>query len=118
MYQQLYEEVAQEASERIRQDEQRAFRHAIGLMEKARKTRPNSREAVEAVFFLSRLWGVLLEDLAHEENELPTDIRARLISIGIWILKYAEDIRLGKKSDFLPLIEVSESISKGLDQRK
>jgi flagellar biosynthesis activator protein FlaF len=118
MYQQLYEEVAQEASERIRQDEQRAFRHAIVLMEKARTAPPNSREAVEALFFLNRLWGVLLEDLAHEENELPADIRARLISIGIWILKYAEKIRLGKTTDFRPLIEVSESISKGLDQKK
>jgi flagellar biosynthesis activator protein FlaF len=117
MYQQLYEEVAQEASERIRQDEQRAFRHAISLLQKAHKAQPHSREAVEALFFVNRLWGVLLEDLAHEENELPADIRARLISIGIWILKYAEEIRLGKKSDFLPLIEISESISRGLDQR-
>lgn len=116
MYQQLYEEVAQEATHRIRQDEQRAFRHAIGLMEKARKSGPQSREVVEAVFFVNRLWGVLLEDLAREDNELPDDLRAKLISIGIWILRYTEDIRLGNKSDFLPLIEVSECISKGLDK--
>ena len=118
MYQQLYEEVAQEASERIRQDEQRAFRHAIGLMERARKVGPNSRESVEAIFFVNRLWGVLLEDLVSPENELPEDIRARLISIGIWILRYAEDVRLGRKTDFMPLIDISESISKGLDNRQ
>ena len=86
MYQQLYEEVAQEASLRIRQDEQRAFRHAIGLMEKARKSGVGSRESVEAIFFLNRLWGVLLEDLSRRDNELPDDLRAKLISIGIWIL--------------------------------
>ncbi|MFT3672946.1 flagellar biosynthesis regulator FlaF [Aestuariivirga sp.] len=118
MYQQLYEEVAQEASHRIRQDEQRAFRHSIGLMEKARKAGANSREAVEAIFFLNRLWGVLLEDLSRRDNELPDDLRAKLISIGIWILRYAEELRQGKKSDFLPIIEVSECISKGLGQNQ
>lgn len=118
MYQQLYDEVAQEASHRIRQDEQRAFRHSIGLMEKARKAGQNSRESVEAIFFLNRLWGVLLEDLSSRQNELPEDLRAKLISIGIWILRYAEDIRRGKKSDFLPLIEVSECICKGLGQNQ
>lgn len=118
MYEQLYEEVAQEASHRIRQDEQRAFRHSIGLMEKARKAAPGSRESVEAVFFLNRLWGVLLEDLASRENELPEDLRAKLISIGIWVLRYSEDIRLGKKHDFVPLIEVSECIYSGLEQQK
>jgi flagellar biosynthesis activator protein FlaF len=118
MYQQIYDEVAQEASQRIREDERRAFSHAIDLMQKAKSSGPNSRESVEALFFVNRLWGILLEDLAHEENELPADIKARLISIGIWILRYAEDMRLGKKTDFSPLIEVSESISKGLDQRK
>ncbi|MBL8790402.1 MAG: flagellar biosynthesis regulator FlaF [Rhizobiales bacterium] len=118
MYQALYEEVAQEASHRIRQDEQRAFRHSIGLMEKARRSGINSRESVEAIFFINRLWGVLLEDLSRRDNELPDDLRAKLISIGIWILRYAEEIRQGKKSDFLPLIEVSECISKGLGQNQ
>ncbi|MCA0432950.1 MAG: flagellar biosynthesis regulator FlaF [Proteobacteria bacterium] len=114
MYQQFYSEVAEEASDRIRQDEQRAFRHSIGLLAAARDKGPGSREAVEALFFLNRLWGVLLEDLASSENALPADVRAKLISIGIWILRYAEEMRVGKKRDVQPLIEISETICKGL----
>lgn len=114
MYQQLYEEVAQEASHRIRQDEQRAFRHSIGLMEKARKAGPNSREAVEAIFFLNRLWGVLLEDLSRRDNELPDDLRAKLISIGIWMLREAQSISNGKSRNFAGLIEISNVIAEGL----
>jgi flagellar protein FlaF len=116
MYNQFYEEVAEEASDRIRQDEQRAFRHCIGLLEKARKAGNGTRESIEAIFFLNRLWGVLMEDLASSSNELPEELRAKLISIGIWILRYAEELRNGRLSDFMPLIEVSECISKGLDQ--
>lgn len=114
MYHQLYSEVAEEASSRIRQDEQRAFRHSIGLLARAREKGIGSREAVEALFFLNRLWGVLLEDLASPENALPKELRAKLISIGIWILRHAEDLRAGRKKDFQPLIDVSETICNGL----
>jgi flagellar protein FlaF len=114
MYQQLYEEVAEEATNKIRDDERRAFRHSIALLNEAKKSGPGTKEAVEALFFLNRLWGVLLEDLASPENALPRDLKAKLISIGIWILRHAEDIRTGKKQDFQALIDVSESISMGL----
>lgn len=118
MYQRLYEEIAEEASDRIREDERRAFRHCIGLMAAAQKAGVGSRESVEAIFFLTRLWSVLMEDLAHPENALPVELKARLISIGIWMLKNAENIRMGQGKDFRPLIDVSESIYDGLKGRK
>ena len=117
MYQRLYEEIAEEASDRIREDERRAFRHCIGLMKEAQKAEPGSCQSVEAIFFLTRLWGVLLEDLAHPENGLPAELKARLISIGIWMLKSAEAIRSGQVKDFRPLIDVSEAIYEGLKGR-
>lgn len=114
MYQQYYNQVAEEASDRIRDNERKALRHSIMLLNKAKKTGPRSREGVEAVFFLSRLWGVLLEDLASSENALPIELRAKLISIGIWMLRYAEGIRRGTETDLQPLVEISESICAGL----
>ena len=53
-----------------------------------------SREAIEAVLFVRRLWGILIEDLARPENDLPQTLRADLISIGLWIMREAEQIRL------------------------
>jgi flagellar biosynthesis activator protein FlaF len=114
MYYQLYEEVAEEASNKIRDNERRAFRHSINLLLVAQKSGARSKECVEALFFLSRLWGVLLEDLASPENALPDQLRAKLISIGIWLLRYAEEVRTGKQSDLQPMIDISDSIQAGL----
>jgi flagellar protein FlaF len=60
------------------------------------------------------LWGVLVEDLAKPENDLPKPLRADLISVGLWIMREAEQIRLGKSENFKGLIEVSTVISEGL----
>lgn len=114
MYERCYQEIAEDTSARIRQDEMRAFSHAIALLRHAQKAGPGTRQAVEALFFFGRLWGVLLEDLAAKENGLPGELRAKLISIGIWMLKYAEAMRQGTKHDFQPLIDISQSIQAGL----
>jgi flagellar biosynthesis activator protein FlaF len=114
MFQRLYEEVAQDTSHRIRQDEMRAFAHSIDLLQKAKAAGTGTRESVEALFFLSRLWGVLLDDLALPGNGLPEELRAKLISIGIWMLRHAEAIRQGRAHDFQPLIDISQNINAGL----
>lgn len=114
MYQRFYDEIAQDTSQKIKQDEMRALRHSINLLQKAKQSGPGSRDSVEAIFFLSRLWGVFLEDLASPANGLPGELRAQIISIGIWMLRHAEQIRQGTKSDFQPLIDISENIYAGL----
>ncbi len=114
MYKRVYDEIAVETSEKIRADEVRALDHSIRLMTAAQAKGAGTREAVEAMFFVSRLWGVLLEDLASDDNGLPAELRAKIISIGIWALKYTEEFRRGLKKDFQPLIEISGIILKGL----
>jgi flagellar protein FlaF len=88
MYKRIYDEIAVETSAKIRADEVRALDHSITLMTVAQTKGAGTREAVEAMFFVSRLWGVLLEDLSSDDNGLPNELRAKIISIGIWALKY------------------------------
>jgi flagellar biosynthesis activator protein FlaF len=116
MYMKHYEQVAQDTSERIRSNEARAIEHSIDLMTRARDSKMASKDVIEAVFFVNRLWGVLLEDLASRDNPLPESLRAKLISIGIWVLRTVEDIRQGKATSFAALITVSQTIAKGLIQ--
>jgi flagellar biosynthesis activator protein FlaF len=85
------------------------------LLKLARIKGCGSREAIEALFFVTRLWTILLEDLAEEGNGLPSPLKASVISIGIWVLRRVEEIRQGKTDDFSGLIEVSQSISNGLE---
>ncbi|NJO21879.1 MAG: flagellar biosynthesis regulator FlaF [Sphingomonadales bacterium] len=114
MYQFSYAEVLDETPQGARQRERQAIERSIELLQAADKAGAQSREAVEALHFVRRLWAILVEDLAKSENDLPQKLRADLISIGLWIMREAEQIRLDKSVNFKGMIEVSESIRDGL----
>ncbi len=114
MYQFSYAEVLDEAPASAREREYQALERSIELLRAAEKAGLQSRECVEAVLFVRRLWTLFLEDLALPDNELPKPLRAELISIGLWVLKEIEQIRLEKSSNLKGLIEVSQQIRDGL----
>jgi flagellar protein FlaF len=114
MYQFSYAEVLDDAPSSAREREYQAIARSIELLRAAEKAGPNSRECIEAVLFVRRLWNFFLEDLALPDNELPKPLRADLISIGLWVLKEIDQIRLEKSTNFKGLIEVSEQIRDGL----
>jgi flagellar protein FlaF len=114
MFESTYMEMLEDTTEQIRDNERRAFDQAIHLLKRAQHAGRGTRDSVEALLFVNRLWTVLMEDLADEGNGLPDQLRASLISIGIWVLRRAEDIRQGHVDDFSALIDVSESIRRGL----
>jgi flagellar protein FlaF len=114
MYQFPYAEVLDEAPKAARERERKALERSIELLEAADKAGPRSQETVEALAFVRQLWGILIEDLASPENALAQPLRADLISIGLWIMREAEDIRLEKKDSLKGLIEVSRVICEGL----
>jgi flagellar biosynthesis activator protein FlaF len=114
MYKFSYEETLIESGSRQRENERVAIEQSISLLKSAEKAGPHSREAVDAIIFLNRLWSFFLDDLAKPENGLPDDIRAKLISIGIWMLKEADAISNGRSRNFAALIDVSNVIAEGL----
>jgi flagellar protein FlaF len=114
MYQFSYAEILDATPRASRERERLALERSIKLLEKAEKCGPRSREAVEALTFVRQLWAILIEDLARSDNDLAQTLRADLISIGLWVMREAEDIRLEKKASFTSLIEVSRVIGEGL----
>ena len=114
MYRFSYAEVLEETPQTARERERLAVEHSIELLKTAQQAGPSSREAVEAIYFIRKLWAFFIEDLAKADNDLPKQLRADLISIGIWVMKEAEEIRLGNSTNFKGLIDVSELISGGL----
>ena len=114
MYESTYVSMLEDTAERIRENERRAFDTAITKLKLAQQTGRGTPESVDALLFVNRLWTILLEDLADQGNGLPDSLKASLISIGIWMLRRAEDIRQGRLDDFSTMIEVSETIRKGL----
>lgn len=114
MYQFSYSEILDESPREARDAERAALLRSIEMLELGERKGAGSPETVDALLFLNRLWVILMEDLAKPENALPPALRADLISIGIWLLKEADDIRLGKSTNLRGLIEVSRSIADGL----
>lgn len=110
MYQAQYAEVLADDSTESRMHERTALEQASQLLAVAQMRGRRSREAVDALLFVSRLWTILLQDLASPENGLPAQLRADLISIGIWILKEADLIRREESDNFAGLIEICDGI--------
>ncbi|MFD2236349.1 flagellar biosynthesis regulator FlaF [Aureimonas populi] len=115
MYQFSYAEIVEESFATSRDREREALDRSIEAMKRAEAAGPKSREAVEAVYLVRSLWTILVEDLANPENTLPEDLRASLISIGLWVMREAEAIRLGRVTSFASLIEITTSIREGLE---
>ncbi len=114
MYRSLYSEVIEDDPQLARANERAVILHSIRLLEQAEKAGPKSREAVEALLFLRRLWEFFLIELGQPENQLPVKLRAELISVGIGLLKEAEAIQRGESSDFASLKAISQSIADAL----
>lgn len=109
-----YSEFTADDSLYARQQEWFALGRSVDLLIEAKQTGPRSRESIEALLFVRRLWTLFIEDLGSPGNSLPQELRASLISIGLWILSQEEEIRMERSEDYDGLIEISKLIMDGL----
>jgi len=114
MYRFAYAEIIEESGSVARERERQVFDHCIALLEAAEKAGPDTPAAIEAIFFTRRLWSFLIEDLGQKENQLPDALRANLISIGLWVLRELEEVRLGQSQSIAGITEVVRSVREGL----
>jgi flagellar protein FlaF len=114
MYQFSYADIQTDSVADARDRERQLLTRSIEMLGKAMETGPRSQESMEAVHFVNRIWTVFLEDLGSAENELPQELRANLISIGLWLLREGEAIRQGRSHNYEGMIEVSQIIRDGI----
>jgi flagellar biosynthesis activator protein FlaF len=98
----------------MRARKRQAMDRVVEMLRAAQEKGPGSRERVEALFYLRRLWTIFLNDLNDPNNELPEQLRAGIISIGIWMMKEIERVRGGAATDLTPMIQIDELIRDGL----
>jgi flagellar biosynthesis activator protein FlaF len=103
-----------EAAEMPRELERRAFTKTIGKLIEGKER--GGRVLVDACYLNQQLWTALLVDLSLPQNGLPLDLKARLISIGIWVQRYTPGAMAGS-APVEPLISVNRSILEGLSTR-
>jgi flagellar protein FlaF len=114
MYEFAYNDVIEDSHQTLRARERAAMDRVIGMLRSAQEKGPQSRELIDALFYLRRLWAIFIDDLNDPNNELPTQLRAGIISIGVWMMKEIDRVRGGLTDDLTPMIEINELIRNGL----
>ncbi len=114
MYQFSYADIQTDSVADAKDREKQLLSRSIDMLSAAQHQGASSQQAVEAIHFMTRVWTSFVEDLGSEENALPTDLRANLISIGLWVLREGEEVRQGRSENFEGLIEVSQIIRDGI----
>jgi flagellar protein FlaF len=114
MYEFAYNDVIEESHQTMRERERQAMDRVIAMLRAAQEKGPQSRERVDALYYLRRLWMIFLTDLNDPNNELPDQLRAGIISIGIWMNKEIDRVRGGQTNDLTPMIEINQLIRDGL----
>lgn len=114
MYQFSYSDVIEESSQTMRQREREAFDRVIGLLKEGLAQGVGSKPAIEGMYFLRRLWGILGSDLRDRDNELPQELRNGLLAIEAWIYREIQQIQRGETSDLSALIEINQIVRDGL----
>lgn len=103
---------AQQKAEDPRQTEYRAMGLVTGKLIDARDS-GDKRKLVEAVHLNEKLWSLFRCDLSQPGNGLPVDLRARLISISLWVQRHSSKVVKGE-GDLEALIDVNRNIMGGL----
>jgi len=103
----------QNATENPRMTEYRLMASVTNaLIEAEDKTGPDFYQAVD---WNRRVWLNFQVDLTAETNTLPDDLKAKLISIAIWVDRHSTMVLRGEER-VKPLIEVNRTIMEGLAQ--
>ncbi|HTP76481.1 MAG TPA: flagellar biosynthesis regulator FlaF [Rhizomicrobium sp.] len=103
----------QRVTEDPRATEYRLFGQVTGALINAQKSGMNGGPLAEAVDWNRTLWRTLAADCMDDRNSLTHDVRAKIVSLSLWVSKYSKEVtRKGAPLD--PLIEVNRTIMQGL----
>ncbi|MCT8267852.1 MULTISPECIES: flagellar biosynthesis regulator FlaF [Afifella] len=114
MYKFSYAEILDDSGGESRAREQMALDHALELLHVAEIRGAGSPEAAEALGYVNKLWNFMIRDLASPQNGLGQELRRDLISVGLWVIREAENVLVDPSRNFAALIEVNQTIRDGL----
>jgi flagellar biosynthesis activator protein FlaF len=96
-----------------RATEYRLFGVVTGALIDAQKNGAKGGSLAETIDWNRKLWRTLATDCLDDRNQLPQDVRAKIVSISLWVGKYSKQV-MRKDAPVTPLIEVNRSIMQGL----
>jgi flagellar protein FlaF len=70
---------------------------------------------VEALYENNKLWMAFAIDVANPENQLPDELRARIVYLADFTRQHTQKV-MRKTDTALPLLEINAAIMRGLKQ--
>jgi flagellar protein FlaF len=112
---QVYQQAARQA-DTPRETEYRLFGEVTRALIAASQVPPEDFSTrMDALDWNRRLWGALASDCSREDNQLPPQLRAQIISLSLWVSRHTSAI-MRREEEFEPLIEVNRIIMQGLQR--
>ena len=103
----------QAVTEEPRTTEYRLFGQVTGALIDAKSTGAAGGPLAEAIDWNRRLWRTLAADCMDDRNALTEDVRAKIVSLSLWVSKYSKQVTR-EKAPLDPLIEINRTIMQGL----
>jgi flagellar biosynthesis activator protein FlaF len=100
--------------ENSRETEYRLFGQVTGALIDAEKRRTKGGTVIDAIDWNRRLWRTLATDCLDDGNQLPREVRAKIVSLSLWVAKYSKRV-MREGAELTPLIEVNRTIMQGLE---
>ena len=105
----------QKTSMSPREVEAMALTKAAFLLEEAKKDVENYQAYSQALRFNHLLWTIIQTDITDKGNQLPSELKANILSLSIFVDKQTAKALSQEKAEFLtPLININRNLAEGL----
>jgi len=112
---QAYQNI-QRVVEDPRATEYRLFGQVTGALLEAKTSNAQGAPLIQVIDWNKRMWRTLAADCMDDRNSLTEDLRAKIISLSLWVSKYSRRVTR-EKAPIDPLIEINRTVMQGLQSR-
>lgn len=96
-----------------RDTEYKVFDRVTKALSSSKDNALDDKDYLEAIDSNRRLWHALEVDVSSNDNVLPDELKAKIISLAIWVDKHSAKVTRGE-AKVQPLITVNQAIMEGL----
>lgn len=68
---------------------------------------------MDAIDWNRRVWSFMAGDCISQDNSLPDQLRASIVSLSLWVGRYSSEV-MQRNADIEPLIDINRTIMQGL----
>ncbi len=106
-------QAARSRAETPRAAELRLMREITGEMLTAHEAGLKGALLMPSLYRNREMWTAFMTDCGARGNNLPVELRAKIISLGLWVDRFTSDVVAGRES-IIELIQVNRTIMEGL----